>query len=521
MLRGRRQHGSSLSGYPILLGRAGGRGYPPEPGFRPLLPTIPSALTPPPSSELPDPRRGEHVRVSFLGAARCVTGSNFLVETPRSRVLVDCGMFQGGREERELNDDPFEYRPGDIDAAVLTHAHIDHCGRIPLLHKRGFDGPVHGTRPTCDLVGIMLRDSAKIQEGDAAYRNRRLERRGKKPKARPLYTLGDAENSLDQFTPHEFGERVQVTEDVSVRFRHAGHILGAAQVDMWVRGEDRERLICFSGDLGRDDMPLLREPDTGQGEPDLVLMESTYGDRLHRGIQDTLDELEHIVDDAHSEDGNVLIPVFAVGRAQAILAHLAELERKGADIGRVYLDTPMGIDVTALYARHKDTLRPGALEAFDGRLPMPHKVKLTHDREESVALNEEHNAIIMSASGMMDAGRIQHHLKHNLWKKQTQIVVVGYQANGSVGRRLVDGARSLKLFGERIAVNAKIHTLGGFSAHADQRDLVHWFEGFRTTPPKVCLVHGEPLKQQVLAEVLHSRFDVRAQIPGVGDTVTL
>jgi metallo-beta-lactamase family protein len=471
---------------------------------------------------MPSPQapQASAVSVTFLGAAQGVTGSSFLLETPASRVLVDCGMFQGGAAERAHNQRPFDFEPKHLDGLLLTHAHIDHCGRLPLLEKRGFRAAIHATEATGALTRIMLMDSAKIQQADAAYRNKRLARRGRDTHIEVLYDVEDAERCLQRIEGHPLGEFFQVTRDVRARFRLAGHILGAAQIDVVVSTPQGEKRLLFSGDLGREDMPLIPPPEPAQ-PADLVIMESTYGNRQHPEQSATLRALGEIVEFAEREHGNVLIPVFAVGRAQAIMAHLANFERQGARLGRVVLDTPMGADVTALYRRFKDYLKPEALEAFDGRLPAPSRFELAREPSESMALNQEQNAIIMAASGMCDAGRIQHHLKHNLWRPEAQVVIVGYQAEGSIGRQLVERAKFVRLLGERIAVRAQIHVLNGFSAHGDQRDLLDWIRPAAKPGQRVALVHGEPEAQEGLAKELVGQLGCRVALPALGEVLAV
>lgn len=472
------------------------------------------------ASPAADPAANRSVQLRFLGASQGVTGSSFLLETASARVLIDCGLFQGGPLERAHNSLPFDFDPRRLDAVLLTHAHIDHCGRLPLLHKRGLRAAIHATEASCQLARIMLLDSAKIQQSDAAYRNKRLLRRGRQALIEPLYTSEDAEACLARFEPQGLARWFSVAPGVQARFRLAGHILGAAQVDLKLETPAGERRVLFSGDLGRDGMPLIAEPQPAE-PADLIVMEATYGDRRHPDPAATLAELAEIVAFAEREHGNVLIPVFAVGRAQAMLAHLAHFESQGARLGRVVLDSPMAADVTELYRRSADFLKPEALAQAGGRLPAPSRLEFAREPEQSMALNREQNAIILAASGMCDAGRIQHHLKHNLWRPEAQVVIVGYQAEGSIGRQLIERARAVRLLGERIAVRAQIHVLNGFSAHGDQQDLLEWLAPALRPGQRIALVHGEPPALEAFGRVLAERHGAAVHAPALGETLEI
>jgi metallo-beta-lactamase family protein len=454
-------------------------------------------------------------RITFLGAAQQVTGSHFLIETRRSRVVVDCGLHQGGRKQESRNRRTFASLPAQVDAVVLTHAHIDHSGLLPKYVRDGYAGEIHCTRGTRDLCGIMLRDSAHIQEVDAERISRRRRRRGART-LDPLYTMADAEACLERFTPHPFQERVELGEDVAVRFRRAGHILGASSIELWVRDEKHERKLVFSGDLGVEGKPLMRDP-AHIDEADLVVMESTYGDRDPRDIDSTLEELAAILQEAQAGGDNVLIPVFAVGRAQEILFRLRELVEQGRiQPWPVYLDSPMAIGVTELYREHMDSLGSSlraSLKKSDRPL-RPARFQYSRTADDSRKLNEKRGAIILAASGMCDAGRIQHHLKHNLWRDSVHVVIVGFQARGTTGRALVDGARRVRIMGQEVAVKARVHTLGGFSAHAGQSALLEWLG--ELGKPEVILVHGEADKQEVLIEKIREHHGLTARAPELG-----
>src|SRR5688572_26685852 len=377
----------------------------------------------------------ELARLTFLGASGEVTGSSYLLETATTRVLFDCGMCQGERHSRAANERPFPFRARDLDHVVLTHAHIDHSGLLPKLVRDGFRGKIHATVPTGDLVGVLLRDSAKIHEQDTTDKNRRRARQGKAP-LEPLYDAEDAERALGKLVLHPFGTEDEIAPGLVVRFVRAGHILGAASVECWVRAETFARKLVFSGDLGRRHEPLLLPPEPPQ-EADLVLLESTYGDRDHKDLAATVEELAQALNQAVHDGGNVLVPVFAVGRAQEILHYIGQLEReRRIPELPVFLDSPMAIRATELYRRHADCFRRTGsgvrCEAFE-----PRQLQLCRTSEESAALNERRGIVILSSSGMCEGGRILHHLRHNLWRSSTDVVIVGFQARGTLGRALV------------------------------------------------------------------------------------
>ena len=461
-------------------------------------------------------------RLTFHGAAGGVTGSCYLLETPECRLLVECGMFQGGAKEEARNRRPFPFDPRGIDAVVLTHAHIDHSGLIPKLVAEGYRGRVYATDATCDLVRILWPDSAHIQEHDAKFETRRAMRRGKPP-VEPIYGAEDAERALERLEPCRFKETIEVGEGVRVRFRRAGHILGSSSVELWISRDGVERKIVFSGDLGRATEPILLDPDPPT-EADLLLLESTYGDRDHRGMEESLAELRHIVAAAGAAGENVIVPVFAVGRAQELLFYLSRFEREGGiDVPPVYLDSPMAIHVTELYHRHHECFGPDLRAVLaTGEDPLePAEFQFCRTPDDSRALNDKRGIIILSASGMCTAGRIVHHLKHGLWRSGTHVVIVGFQAAGTVGRALVDGARRVRLFGESIAVRAHVHTIGGFSAHAGQSQLVRWSKKILDSGARLVLVHGEEEKRAALAARLQHGVQGTIMQPAAGDSVSL
>ena len=463
--------------------------------------------------------------LSFLGAIQQVTGSCYLIETHGGvRVLLDCGMRQGRREEEAGNRAGFSFDPQTLDAVVLSHAHIDHSGLLPKLVAAGFKGPIHVTEATGKLVELMLLDSANIQEKDAEWENRWRARLGK-PAIKPLYTRVDTERMLAQRQPHAYGEAFEAAPGVSVSFFDAGHILGSAIVQVDVEDFGSTRRLVFSGDLGNACSPLMHAP-TPLTEADVVLMESTYGDRDHRDHQATIEEQAEILQQAHRDGGNVLMQSFAVGRTQDLIYYLGLLYHQGRVPQQVvFLDSPMAIGANAIYTLFQEQLeiQPG-IPGDDNRqrietwLPI---FRATPTAEESMAINRfKSGAIIIAGSGMCNGGRILHHFKHNLWREECHLIIPGFQASGTLGRAIVDGAKTVKLMHQRIAVKAQVHTLGGFSAHAGQSQLIEWASQFKTRP-ELYLVHGELDKMRALQEALRDRLDWQANIPEPGDRIAL
>jgi metallo-beta-lactamase family protein len=456
------------------------------------------------------------MELTFLGGAGMVTGSCYLLVVGGRRLLLDCGQIQGSRLDEELNRVPLPV--GHVDAVVLSHAHIDHSGRLPLLYRQGFDGPIYTHAATSDLAGIMLRDAAYLQEKDAEWENKKRRRKGLKPLA-PLYDRDDVRAVLKHFVDLEYDSPRTILPGVTVTLRNAGHILGAAIVELDLDEEGRRFRLVFSGDLGIDAAPLMLPP-TRIERADLVLMESTYGNRNHRPFASTLEELASIIRGAADGGGNILIPAFAVGRTQDLLYLLAQhYDEWGLGRWQVYLDSPMAIETTQLYRRHADLQRRPLFDA-NQRAPLA-KAIASESSEDSMRINAiQSGAIVIAGSGMCSGGRILHHLKHNLWRPECHVIMIGFQAIGTLGRRLVDGAERVRLWQETIKVEARIHTVGGLSAHADQAGLMAWYEGFANRPP-VQLVHGEPLAQHALASVLRQRFAAEVGIPRRGETIKL
>lgn len=464
------------------------------------------------------------MKLTFLGAAETVTGSSYLLETESSKILVDYGMFQGNKELKERNEAPFPYNPQEIDFLLLTHAHIDHSGLIPRLCKSGFQGKIICTLATQDLCGIMLPDSGHIQEMEVEWQNRKRKRAGK-PLLDPLYTAKEAQESLKFFRGVSYGEWKELTPEIKVCFRDAGHILGSAFIEVVVKeGSSKAVKIVFSGDLGSNGRPIIRDPEILE-EADYLLLESTYGDRLHKGRQETVQELLQVIQASLKDGGNVVIPAFAVERTQEILYDLNHLiEKKLIPSIPVYIDSPLAISATEIFRKNancfNDTTK-ALLNNGDSPFDFPN-LTFAREFEESKAINDvKGGAIIISASGMCDAGRIKHHLKHNLWRPESHIVFVGYQAIGTLGRSIVDGAKLVKIFGEEIAVKAQIHTIGGFSAHADQEELMTWLRQIRRKPKTIFVVHGEGKSSHVLARKIKSELKIDALIPTWGESAVL
>ena len=462
-------------------------------------------------------------KLTFLGATGGVTGSLYLLETAQSRILLECGLVQGSYEEEQENEKPFPFEPASLDAVVISHGHLDHSGRLPRLVNDGYRGPIFMTEPTAELLEIMLKDSAFLNMRDAEWENKRRRRAGK-DEIEPLYTIEDVERTLQQCNGQFYATSNEIVSGVQLRFLDAGHILGSAIVELTINDQGKSRKLVFSGDLGNSCAALLRDPVQPE-KADVLLMESTYGDRNHRPMDDTLDEFRDIIHEATESGGNILIPAFAVGRTQEIIFRLGEFYQEGIlNHQAVYLDSPMAIATTEVYHRYQDVFsyedRSALRQAKSGSLHTYLPVlRYSRSTEESIAINKiTDGAIIIAGSGMCTGGRIRHHLKHNLWRRNAHVIIVGYQAIGTPGRALVDGAKRLRVAGEDVAVNATIHTLGGFSAHAGQQQLLDWIKAFHNPKPHTYLIHGEQDAKKALQHQLHAA-DIRAEIPGLGQSI--
>ena len=453
------------------------------------------------------------MKIMFCGASSGVTGSCHMIGSGSHRILLDCGQFQGGKAEDALNYEPFPFDPAGIECVVLSHAHIDHCGRLPLLAKRGFTGKIYCTDATADLLGIMLKDSAYIHEKEAEWKNRKAERAGRSF-VEPLYTEADAEDALKLVTPVLYDQLIEINHDMRIVFNDAGHILGSAITELWVKEGGREAKIVFSGDLGMTGRPILRDP-TYIKKADYVIMETTYGNRNHPANSSNVKELIDIVIKTVKRGGNVVIPSFAVGRTQELIYEFNRFYEDNREYDDdldnvvVYVDSPMATTATEVFRRNSQVFDDETREyILRGDNPLDFKnLKFTRSTDESRALNFiKEPKVIISASGMCEAGRIRHHLKHNLWDARNSIVFVGYQAQGTLGRTLTDGAKKVTLFGEEIQVNAEIHSLEGFSGHADQDGLLTWISSFRQQPKQTFLVHGEDDSKKDFAKLVKDKL---------------
>ena len=473
------------------------------------------------------------MKITFLGATGTVTGSNFLLEAAGKKILIDCGLYQGKALEERENYEDFDYNVHDIDFMLLTHAHIDHSGKIPKLYNDGYRNPIYATKATCDLCSIMLPDSGHIQEMENEWKNRKRIRSGK-PARPPLYTAEDAIKSLEIFKPVQYDEIVEIDANINVRFNDAGHMLGSSIIEVWVKEDGETKKIVFTGDLGNNDLPLLGAP-TMIETADFLVMESTYGGRLHMRNDDKAEMFLNVVAETLDKGGNVIIPSFAVGRTQEILYEINKLKENRTDEefitkyeklmkAPVFVDSPLAISATEIFRQNTDLFDDDVkqrIESGDNPLEFP-DLKFTRTADESRALNEiKTPSIIISASGMCEVGRIKHHLKHNLWDPRNTILFVGYQAPGTLGAKIVGGEKKVKIFGEEVAVNARIEYIEGFSGHADQEWLLNFIYSFINKPKHIFLVHGEPEGQKVLKGKILETTDIPVTIPDYGETYEL
>lgn len=468
------------------------------------------------------------MKITFLGAAKTVTGSCYYIESTNSKFLIDCGMFQGHSKEDELNEESFPFNPAELDFILLTHAHIDHSGRIPKIYLDGFKGEIITTKATAELCSILLPDSGHIQEFENEWTNRKRLRAGKPPVA-PLYTYQDALDSLKLFKSCNYNEIIKLNGEISIRFNDAGHILGSAIIELWIKENGEETKLVFSGDLGNKDIPILRDPSKIDSA-DYVIIESTYGNRLHTHNVNKVEKFIDIILETIENGGNVVIPSFAVGRTQEIIYDLhKQREKYNEKLKRllnipVFVDSPLAISATEIFRKNLQCFDEEArayVENGDNPLDFP-GLQFTRTPDESKALNERtESTIIISASGMCEAGRIKHHLKHNLWRKDSTVIFVGYQAQGTLGRKIVDGAKKVRIFGEDISVNARIEMIDGFSGHADRDGLMDWLGSFKKKPKEVFIVHGEEEGMNEFSDLIQQDYGIQTFIPSKGDSYVI
>ncbi|MBE3068845.1 MAG: MBL fold metallo-hydrolase [Planctomycetes bacterium] len=465
------------------------------------------------------------IKLKFLGAAQNVTGSRYLVEAGGTRLLVDCGLYQE-RALQARNWDPFPVPAATIDAVLLTHAHLDHCGLLPKLYREGFRGPIHCTAATAEIARIVLADAASLQEEDARLKRKRHEREGRKgpyPEA-PLYTREDAAACAGQFAPVGYGQAVRIADGIEAVFFNVGHILGASFIRLSVDQGAERRTIVFSGDVGRWDRPILKDPERPE-QADYLLIESTYGDRQHPGGKDCSDALAAAVNAAHKAGGNVVIPTFALERSQDVLYCLNRLLLDGRMPQLpTFLDSPMAIRVTEVFEHHGelfDEETRDLVRQHNSPFDLP-GLRLTRTTEESKAINHlKGTALIMAGSGMCTGGRVKHHLAHNISRPESTILFVGYQAQGTLGRIIVDGAKEVRIYGRTYRVRAKVARIEGFSAHADRDELLQWLSGMKAAPRRAFVVHGEPDSARHFAGLLHERMKWKTSVPTYGEEATL
>ncbi|WP_242848892.1 MBL fold metallo-hydrolase RNA specificity domain-containing protein [Syntrophomonas palmitatica] len=456
------------------------------------------------------------MKLRFLGAAKTVTGSFYVLETGQTRFAVDCGLFQGPKELQERNYQDFPVNPASIDFLIITHAHIDHTGLIPKLCKQGFKGTIYCTHATEELCAILLPDSAHIQEMEVERKNRKLARSGQPP-IEPIYNVQDAMECMSQFRSLNMDEIIDLSASIKIRLRDAGHILGSAMAELWITEGEQKIKIVFTGDMGNLNQPIVKDPSIIEN-CDYLVMESTYGNRLHGPSLSRSDELQKVIEDTMKKGGNLIIPAFAVERTQDLLYDLVNLSRTGKldpDI-EIYIDSPLAISATEIFMKNYECFDDETRALMDGHPNFLDglNIKYSRTKEDSIKLNNKTgNAIIISASGMCEAGRIKHHLKHNLWRPESTVLFVGYQAAGTLGRRILDGEKVVTIHGEKIAIKADIKLIDAYSAHADRNGLIKWLDHFVEPPRRVFIVHGEPEAQTSLAEYLEKDKKYSVFIP--------
>lgn len=460
------------------------------------------------------------MKLKFLGGARTVTGSCFYMECNNLKFLVECGMYQG-EDAEEINKAAFDFNPEEIDYVFVTHAHLDHSGMLPRIVKEGFKGSIITTSATKDLLEIMLYDSAHIQESDTEWLTRKALRAGKPPVI-PLYTTEDVRNVMPLIDIKKYGEIFHIGNGIKYRFLDAGHILGSGTLELWFQDSLKEKKIVFSGDIGKKGNPIVKDP-LNPVEADFIVMESTYGNRLHKPLKESIDELVDAVKTTLKRGGNVYIPSFAVGRTQDLLYILNNLLRKKRLYNiNVYLDSPLAQEATKIYLSHPECFDEDAKKLFTTKdYNDSIKLHFVQSAQESMALNKIKSGIIVIAgSGMCEGGRIGHHLKHNLWRSECSVIFVGFQGKGTLGRKIVDGAKTVHILGEEIAVKASIYTINGFSAHADQAELIEWISFFKDSP-EVFIVHGEEEVSMVFSSLVNERFGFKTYVPEKGEMFML
>jgi metallo-beta-lactamase family protein len=462
------------------------------------------------------------MQVQFYGATSGVTGSCHILRLNGYTILLDCGLIQGRRKDEEQNRRPFPFAAEEISAVVLSHAHIDHSGRLPLLVKQGYQGPIYAQNATRDLCEILLQDSAYLQERDAQYENKWRKRKNQPP-IEALYTADDARRALSNMVGLPYKKREEIVPGVHIRYQDAGHILGSCSVEVWLSEQGRKCKIVFSGDLGQYDTPILNDPAVIQ-DADHLLIESTYGNRRHRDRQSTVDEIGDIIRNAAHQHGNLLIPAFSIGRSQEILYYLGKYyDQWELDRWEVFLDSPMAIKASKVYWEYSHLYDEEAtrLRQKVNEMPQLRNLRLSETPQESMAINTiRSGAIIIAGSGMCNGGRIVHHLKHNVSRRRSHIMIVGYQANGTLGRKLVDGNPRVRIHGKQYPVKASVHTVGGLSAHGDVDDLMRWVRNFKTGP-SVHVVHGEAEAKRDFSDKLQQELGLTVSVPRPGDTLEL